>query len=155
MRTVDIGGNTYQIGRMNVFKQLHVGRRIAPLLFHFYAGLREGSADAVRTLTALKEGNGELDITEESLALSTVILAPLTDAISKLSDADFDFVLFACLAVTERKQDKAWARVLAADGTTPMFADMDAPVMLSLAAHAIMENLGGFFPSAGQNSGPE
>lgn len=116
----------YRSGKMNAMTQFHVSRRLAPLL---------------SSLTEIAQG-GKLEVSS--------ILASLMSEISKLSDADCEYVLYGCMAVTSRDQGggRGNAPILAADGKTPMFPDIDMIGMLTIAAHVLQDNLAGFFPQA-------
>lgn len=125
MADFEINGIKYQCGKMNAMTQFHVSRRLAPLL---------------SSLTALAQG-------EKMEPMQ--ILASLMSEISKLSDADCEYVLYACMAVTTRDQGggRGNANVLAGDGRTVMFPDIDMLTMLTIAANVLQDNLSGFFPS--------
>ena len=58
------------------------------------------------------------------------------------------------MAVTTRDQGggRGFASILAGDGKTPMFPDIDMIAMLTIAAHVLQDNLAGFFPSSAQTS---
>ena len=120
----------YRSGKMNAMTQFHVSRRMAPLL---------------SSLTDLVQG-GQMDVPS--------VLASLMGEISKLSDADCEYVLYSCMAVTTRDQGggRGFASILAGDGKTPMFPDIDMIAMLTIAAHVLQDNLAGFFPSSAQTS---
>lgn len=117
---------SYRSGKMNAMTQFHVSRRMAPLL---------------SSLTEIAQG-GQLDV--------PAVLASLMNEISKLSDTDCEYVLYACMAVTSRDQGggRGHASILAGDGKTSMFPDIDMLGMLTIAAHVLQDNLAGFFPSS-------
>lgn len=119
---VEVGGHKYRIGRMDARKQFHVARRLSPLLAGM-GGLGDKSAGFAAAL------------------------APLTEALSSMSDEDVDYVLDACLGVCHRlQQDGRPAPVMTRSGL--MFDDIDMAQMIQLAVKVIKENLGGFFPGA-------
>lgn len=123
-----VGQATYRSGKLDAFKQFHIGRRLAPL----QAGLAEAA-------------QGE----------SVGFTPALAGAIAGMSDADCDYILQACLGVVQRQQDSGWANILAAGSKTLMFHDIDVGAMLEIAGHVITENLGGFFgASADQSPSP-
>jgi hypothetical protein len=119
---VEVGGHKYRIGRIDARKQFHVARRLAPLLAGM-GGLANKSAGFA------------------------AVLAPITEALSSMSDEDVDYVLDACLGVCQRlQQDGRPAPVMTRSGL--MFEDIDMGQMIQLAVKVIQENLGGFFPGA-------
>ncbi|MCX2699257.1 phage tail assembly chaperone [Ochrobactrum chromiisoli] len=121
----------YRSGKMNAMTQFHVSRRMAPLL---------------SSLTEIAQG-GKMDVPS--------VLSSLMNEISKLSDTDCEYVLYACMAVTSRDQGggRGYASILAGDGKTSMFPDIDMLGMLTIAAHVLQDNLAGFFPSSVLTSG--
>lgn len=123
-----IKGKTYRAGRMDARRQFHVVRRLAPLL----SGLTD--------LAALKSD-------------PMAALGPLAETIATMKDEDADYVLDACLEVTERQQAAGgWAKVMRHGSL--MFEDLDMADMLRLAGAALVENLGGFFDGLPRRSAP-
>jgi hypothetical protein len=73
----------------------------------------------------------------------TAILAGIGDVATALRDEDLDYVLNACLDVTERKQSGGKWAPLRANGAV-MFDGLTLPVLLQVAFHVIRRNLGDF-----------
>lgn len=113
-----INGATYRIGKLTVFQQFHIARRLAPVLFSLGA--------------AAANEEGGLQAFE-----------PVADALSKMSDADSEYVLMSCLDVVHRKQGNDWANVRARGGGL-MFDDISLGTMVQLTTAVIKENLGNF-----------
>ncbi len=64
--------------------------------------------------------------------------------LSKLSDADAEFVLYGLLAAAEVQQQAGnWAQV--STGSMLMIQDLELPMLLQIAGRAFMFNLSGFF----------
>lgn len=138
MEEVTIAGKTYRtVGKMNCLKQFHVARRIAPALRGFTIALEKFKA-------AMKPG-------VKPTMLELVDGAqPLCEALSKIPDDDANYIVFECMNQIRRKDGDLWAKVRsesAADGTM-QYDDIDLVVMMQLVNHVLMENLGGFFPTA-------
>lgn len=127
---IEIDGVTYRtLQKLNAKQQLHIARRIMPIL----AGLGQGRA-------ILGPGGEITDTTMFSA------MAPIAQVLSEMKDEEIDYVLDRCLSVVQR-QDPAtqtWAPVATVHGHL-MFEDMDMTAMLRLAVEVIQENLGGFF----------
>lgn len=122
---VEVGPHTYRISKMDAFSQLHVARKMAPLL----AGLK--------SLT--------------DLSLDEAFL-PIAKALSEMSDQDVEYVLTKCLAVCARKMPagmNGYQPVWNSHAKRPQYEDLDLPVMLQLSARVIQENLGSFLGAAG------
>jgi hypothetical protein len=132
--TVEVGGFSYRIGRIDARKQFHVSRRLMPLL------ARLGGA------AALKSQAGADGFTK--------FLGPLSEVLSKMSDEDVDYVLDACLSVCQRIQPNGQGAPVMARGGGMMFNDIDMGQMVQLTVHVIRENLSGFFPGATAESPP-
>jgi hypothetical protein len=126
--TVEVGGQTYRIGRIDARKQFHVARRLAPLL----AGLGEASFK--------DDGDG-----------MAKFLGPLTEALSHMSDEDVDYVLDVCLSVCQRVQANGQGAPIMSRGGM-MFNDIDMGQMVQLTVKVIQENMSGFFPGAAAGS---
>lgn len=127
---VELGGNDYSIGRLDAFRQLHVSRRIAPLipsLVPAFSALSEGGADALT-----------------DTAKFATALAPFAEAMAGMSDEAAEYVVGTCLSVVKRRQGSAWAPVWNAQGKTLMFDDIDLSTMLPLVVRVIRDNLGPF-----------
>ena len=140
MKTETIAGVEYQIGKLGAFEQLHVGRKLAPLLAHAIPALAQ---------IAAVEGTAKPDI--EMLLLSAAAI-PLADVLCHMAKEDVDFVVNECLAVCQRKQTKGWAKVLAPGGNL-MFQDIEADTLIGLTKSVIEVSLGRFFPT-GQSESP-
>jgi hypothetical protein len=117
-----IDGFTYRAGPMDTRVQLHVVRRITPLM------------TAVPDM--LKDGVNLMDA-----------IMPFAEALSAMEDKDVDYVLDHCLAIIERKQagDRPWAKIWSSGGI--MFEDITILAQLKLAARVIIDVLGPFFPA--------
>lgn len=76
------------------------------------------------------------------------MIASVAIALGKMTDADADYVLDACLAKVQRQQGTAWASVAAPQGQI-MFADMDMGALAQMVMAVLKEaNLPGFFPTS-------
>jgi hypothetical protein len=72
------------------------------------------------------------------------VMIPLAEAITSLKDEDVEYIINACLEVTERKQaGGGWARLRSGGAT--MYSDLSLPVMLQITYYVIKDNLLGFF----------
>lgn len=130
-----IAGNEYQFGRLNAFQQLHVSRRLVPIL-----GALAAAGPAL--VAAAQEGDDDL----------TAFMAAVGPAVAGMSDADVDYVIKACLGVTSRRSGERWSPVLTRDSQI-LFSDIDMTVMLRLAVEVCKENLSSFFGAVSAGSG--
>lgn len=125
-----IKGHVYSIGKMDAFKQFHVARRLAPLLFATSTGL----------LARLRGG----EMAGDDFASMVSAAEPMIQVISSMNDTDSQYILDSCLAVCQRRQDTGFQRVQTDTGQF-LFADIDLPVVLQLVAAVLKDNLGNFF----------
>jgi hypothetical protein len=129
---VKIAGNDYRVGKLNALAQFHVTRRLGPMLV--VAGI---------SVDMLSKGmKVEMD---DMVAMA----GPVMQFLAKMSDEDTDYCIFKCLGVVQRLQGSSWAALVAADGKTLMFADLDMPVMIRLVLEVLKHNLGGFLEGLG------
>lgn len=127
MRTVefDIGGVEYRADQLDAFKQLHVSRKIAPVvpkLIPVFVLLQQSAHD--------------------DLAALGTAAAPFAEALAALPEADVDYVVKTCLGAVKRQQGGAWSPMMA--GGALMFADLDLGEMLPIVVRVLRENLGNF-----------
>jgi hypothetical protein len=142
MADLEINGVTYRTGKLDAFKQLHVARRIAPLLGKVGPALAGFAA-------AQAPGEGGMPPAPPSLDDLSRLLAPVADALAALPDADCNYVLQTCLSVCQRQLpgQAGWQVVWNAAAGQLQFQDLDLPTMMRLALRVIQDNLSGFFPA--------
>lgn len=127
-----VAGANYRVGRLSALDQFHVTRRLGPMLV--VAGI---------SVEMLSKGmKADLD---DLVAMA----GPVLDLLSKMSDEDTNYIILTCLKTATREQNKVWARVLAPDGKTLMFADMDMPTMIRVVMEVLKLNLGNFLMGLG------
>lgn len=123
MSDFEYGGQQYSIGKLSAFKQLHVARRVAPIL--------TGLAD----MAMASEGK-KLDFKQA--------VEPMVIAVSKLSDEDTEMIIGTCLEVVSRKTSNKTMAPVFKDGNN-MFDDLNMIDLLRLTAEVIKVNLGNTF----------
>lgn len=132
MSELTIAGNAYRVGKLNALQQFHVTRRLGPMLV--VAGI---------SVEMLRKGmKVEMD---DMVAMA----GPVMELLAKMSDEDVDYCINTCLRVAQRQQGSAWAPMLAPDGKTPMFADLDMPAMIRIVIEVLKHNLGNFLQGLG------
>ena len=134
MGEIEIGGNAYQIGRIDAMRQLHVSRRVVPVLI----------AAGISIADVVKSGAG----TEGDAWLMRVADKAL-DVVAKMSNEDVEYVVQTSLSVAKRRPvggDGPWALVM--NGKQFQFQDMDMRTMVQVTLAVLRENMGGFFPQA-------
>ncbi len=128
MLEFELNGHAYRAGKLSAFQQLHLSRKIAPLLpklLPAFAQIADGGSGL--HLPALAEA-----------------LGPLAHSLAEMPDADCEYVYGVCLSVVSRQQGQSWTSVWNTPGKTLMFDDIDLPVMTQLVVKVITDNLGPF-----------
>lgn len=135
----EISGKKFKVSKINVMKQYHVVRRIAPIL-----------GEMIPSIKSIAKKSENLS-QEEMLDQAAEILTPIMNGLSKLSDKDSDFVLFTLLSAVEVQQETGnWARLVQNDSL--MFDTFELPILLQAAGRSFMFNMSGFFAVLQRNS---
>ncbi|MGA4275574.1 phage tail assembly chaperone [Ralstonia nicotianae] len=127
----EISGQKYRAEKLDAFKQLHVSRKIAPIvpkllpMFLKFAESAQAGGDA-----------------KQDLAGMATAFEPLAQSLAEMPDADCEYVVRTCLGVVARLQDGNWASIML--NGTMVFDSIDLGVMLQLASKVIWDSLGPF-----------
>lgn len=124
----DVSGKTYRTGKMNAFKQFALMKRILPIV--------GAMGDFGGMAIAMKAGEGGAALAQ--------FAGPLIDAISRMPDADSDFVLTECMAVCSRRDGENWQAIWNHAAGQPQFADIELAAMLQIAWNVIQDNMAVF-----------
>lgn len=136
MENIELNGHEYVIGRLNALDQLHVSRKISPLVPTLMPIISEiAKGDLEKTINAIEQGDNEELTGLEPLAEA---LSPLMEAFSNLPEKDVNYVIHKCLSVVKR------GGAVVCRGETIMFDDLDMEHILPLALAVIRINLGNF-----------
>ena len=131
-----VSGQTYRAGRLDAIKQLHVVRRLSPLI-----GALQGTdvAAVMAPAETAEERARQMDAMMD-------LLVPISNAVAAMSDKDTEYVLGACLGVVQREQPGGlgWAPVWSQAAMRPMYEDMTLPAMIQVVGRVLMANLGDF-----------
>jgi hypothetical protein len=151
VKEITVRGVRYQIGVLPARTQWNVLRRVAPVLKGAVPAIRDALTGAGPTVTAPADGeapspheNGATGPSGRLVDVALTCLAPLTDAISELSDADSDYVINVCLAVVRRWTEPGGWKPMTMGGAFMFAADDNLMTMIAVTGHVLMENLGGF-----------
>ncbi len=136
MEIIPIGGHDYTIGRLNALDQLHVSRKIAPIVPNIMPILSEvAKGDLEKVIESIEQGeNEELD----GLEPLAKALEPFMEAIAKIPEEDVNYVVHKCLSVVKRNG------AVVCRGESIMFDDLDMNHLLPLTVAVIRTNLGNF-----------
>lgn len=128
--TTTINGIQYEALKMTPREQLHLMRRLSPLVGALKGGLF--------ALLDKSRPQGEV------LAELAASIGPLTETLAMLPDATVDHVMDSCLAHVRRLDtDDKWHPIYV--NSMPMYQDIDAVIELQLVSEVVTVNLSGFF----------
>lgn len=129
MTEFELQGNQYRAGKLDAFAQLHVSRRIAPLI-----------PTLVPVFVRVMNGG----LTKDPAGLAEII-KPFADGLAGMEDQAAEFVISTCLSVVKRKASgNNWAPVWNQSAKACMFDDIDLGVMIPLTVRVIQDSLGPF-----------
>lgn len=136
MEIIPIGGHDYTIGRLNALDQLHVSRKIAPIIPNIMPILTEvAKGDLEKVIASIEtDENAEL----AGLEPLAKALEPFMEAIAKIPEEDVNYVIYRCLSVVKRNGS------VVCRGESIMFDDLDMNHLLPLTVAVIRTNLGNF-----------
>lgn len=136
MEIIPIGGHDYTIGRLNALDQLHVSRKIAPIIPNIMPILTEvAKGDLEKVIESIEsDENAELG----GLEPLAKALEPFMEAIAKIPEEDVNYVIYKCLSVVKRNGS------VVCRGESIMFDDLDMNHLLPLTVAVIRTNLGNF-----------
>lgn len=129
----EIKGQKYKAAKLSAFQQLHVSRKLAPIIpkllpaFVIIAGKEESDHVAVEELGSMADA-----------------LAPAAQALAEMTEADAEFVYGTCMSVVSRLQGNVWSNIWNVQSKTSMFDDIDLSVMTQIVFNVIGDSLGNF-----------
>jgi hypothetical protein len=143
MLEFSIGDNQYRAGKLDAFKQLHVSRRVAPIIPTLIPVFVKISQDG----SMAKDMSG-----------LAALLGPFADGLANMSDESSEYVISTCLSVVHRQASGGnWAPVWNKGAKACMFDDMDLGDLIQIAIKVIADSLGPFIQGllTSQASSPE
>lgn len=150
MASFTINGVEYQSKLFDGQKQIHVMKRLLPA-FSALAGVATSLKDLALTADEQEpDAQGAEAGPKLSMERLSIFLAPVTRELALLSDADVDFILHACLDVTERRNaiGVGWSKVRQ-NGVLLDQDDGKFATRLAIAWNVISDNFQDMFASFG------
>lgn len=116
-----IGEHTYRAGKLDAVSQLHIVRRLAPIL---------------TTLKSVAEGG----IDEDGLQRAA-------EALGEITDDKLEYIIAKCLSKVQRKRpgDTGWTAIWNASARRPQFEDLGGFEILFITSKVVMNETGPFF----------
>ena len=133
MLEFEVNGVQYRATKLSAMQQLHLTRRIAPLVPPlmplFMKVARASQADGI----------------EKNIDAIAALAGPLADGLAGMGDEQAEYVINTCLSVVKRHHDQNWAAVWNPTAKLPMFPDLnDIYTLLPIVMQVIRDNLGPF-----------
>jgi hypothetical protein len=133
MTEIAIGENVFRIGKLNAIQQLHVSRKIAPVLPKILPAMVASKA----LMASITEENPDIE------GLSSM-LSPVAEALASMPDADVEYVFNECLSAVQMQQGNAFVSIWNKDTQRSQFDFIDFFLMIRLVVHTIWGSLSGF-----------
>lgn len=138
---------------MEPITQLHVARRLIPLVAQLGSFLK-----LLREMRGKNVGLSAYLMSDPEKALGSAL--PMMEAVSRLTDDDFNYVVAASLNVTHRQDSGKWMRLtpVGGDAVSMNYADIEMLHIIQLVVNAVQESLASFFaaaPSSTSSASPE
>jgi hypothetical protein len=124
----EIDGKQYRtLKKLDAFVQLHVARKLAPLIVSLTP-----SPEMRQRLAA----ESQVDMTE--------LMLPVIEGLSEMKTEDVDYVTSKCLSVVQRNQGAVWANVWNEPAKRMAFEDIDGMALFQITFQVLQENLANF-----------
>ena len=140
----DIAGVTYLASKLDAFSQLHVSRKISPVLPKLMRALFSIFQKTQGGALGREDESGETKIDTAEITDLAAALEPVAAVLASMPDQDAEYVYSACLSVVSRKHGDTWSPVWNRQHSTCMYDDIDLGVMTQLVARVTLDSLGGF-----------
>lgn len=133
MSEFDLNGITYRIGKLSVFDQWHLSRKVAPII-----------PTLIPVFVKLQKSSGGNPLSGDLSGMAELI-TPFAEGIAAMDNESSEFILSTCLGAVQRKQGDTWAPIWSNRGSVCMFDDIDLGTMIQICFRVIKESLGPFF----------
>ncbi len=137
MLEFSIKNHSYCTRRMSAFQQLHIARRLLPILAKIPDMIGFGLEDIIQ--------KPKTAIAGVVANIGRINLDAIAETFARLEQGDVDYILNACLDSVQIKDPKGtrWARVR--EKGVLMYDHIGMREMLGIAVNVIKDNLGDFF----------
>lgn len=144
----EVGGKRYRVGKLDAFKQLHLARKIGPIITKIapqFASMQPAETEAT----------GPVPLpTAQSLGDVIKLVDPVIQALSDLKEDDVNYIARLCLSVVQREEGvNSWIAPWNAAAGRLQFQDIELPELVEICVNVIQENLGRFLSANPLTSG--
>lgn len=147
----EIGGVKFMSSKLNGFQQLHVIRKLGPI----FAKIGPAFMMTPPAVTTNPDGTTTTaPNTMASLFDNIGVMGPALEALSEMSEADCNYVIERCLAVTKRYQETVgWVNIWNEKAHRLQFEDIDnLDTMMTITIKVLGDNLTSFSFGGGLSS---
>ncbi len=138
MSEVEIDGMTFLCNKLPTRKQLHVAKRILPVL----KGLQPLFAGGNQRLVSGGNGVNPMQVVPDISIIDG--LAALTDTLGMMPDSDMDFIVDNCLDMVKWKQGDRWMPLRQGSAMMVQAVSDDLATQLRLVWEVLNESLSSF-----------
>lgn len=138
-----IDDKNYRLEKLDTFSQLHLARKVAPLLPKLLPVLPVALSVGIQIKDAVEK---KQDVPISSMESISYILEPAIDAMATMSKEDVEYVVGLCLTVAKRQSGDVW--MAAWHNGQLMLGDMDMVTMVKIVWKVIEMNLANYFPTS-------
>jgi len=143
----EIGGQSYRAAKLETFAQLHLSRKLGPVLTKmlpaFFKVAQSGQRGVFAKLSKSMEGD-VASIDQTAIEELAAAIEPVAAILGGMSDQDAEYVYSTCLSVVMRNHVGNWTPVWNKQQSTCMFDDIDLGTMTQMVARVTMDSLGAF-----------
>ena len=125
-----LNGAQYRAAKLDTFKQLHLSRKIAPVI-----------PTLIPVFIGLSKNQGNLAASMDKLA---ILLQPFADGLAELSDENSEYMMTTCLSVVKRLQGETWVPIWSQSQKVCMFDDIELGGLIEICIMVIKDSLGSF-----------
>jgi len=125
------------VRRLDAFSQLHVARKLAPLLVSLTP-----TPEMRARLQAEAQAKASGD--ERPMVDMAEMMLPVIEGLASMKSEDVDFISSTCLSVVSRNQGTGWVPIWNSTAKRMMFEDIDGMALLQITFQVIQENLSNF-----------
>jgi len=140
----EIDGQSYRAVKLDTFAQLHLSRKISPVLPKLLPAMFKVFQSGRRGVFAELADSEEPKVDAVMIDDLATALEPVAAVLAGMSDQDAEYVYSACLAVVQRRVDNNWTPIWSKQQSVCLFDDIDLGVMTQIVARVTMDSLGGF-----------
>lgn len=150
-----LGGNKYRSTKLTAMQQLHVHRRLAPLIPTLLPIVMLLAQDVERDQKRVAKGEKPASkgaMVMQNIGVIPKLAQPFMDGLASMKDEAAEFVVNTCMSVVQREKDGNWIAAWNVSGKVGMFPDLnDIAALLPIIFKVVQDNLGNFMNALNTN----